>query len=162
MSLEYTIESAAWVITALLLWKYTPRSRLREAHVSFLFMQLPAWLLGVLVVEFGLLEYPVRLFAKGCLSSFTFEFFVLPSISVLYNLHFPAKLSRLKKLAYACSFPTAITCLEVPIEIYTDSIEYLRWHWSVTWISLLAVLHISYLYMKWFFRKPAELSNITP
>lgn len=152
MNLELGIESGAWAAAALLLWRYTPRHRLREAQVSFLFMQFPAWLLGAVVVQLGLLEYPVRFFAEAVSSSFTFEFFVLPAVSVIYNLHFPEEASYKKKLAFACFFPTAITCLEVPIEMYTDLIEYIHWNWCVTWISLLAVLHLSFCYMKWFFR----------
>ncbi|WP_425270946.1 CBO0543 family protein [Paenibacillus ferrarius] len=63
--------------------------KLIQAQVSFLFMQLPSWLFGSLVVEGELIEYPVGFLSVVYKASFTFEFFVFPEISAIFNVHFP-------------------------------------------------------------------------
>src|SRR4051794_31547567 len=90
--LEKTIEISAWVVTTLLLIKFVPRNRIREAHVLFLSKQVYTFLFGLLVVEKNLISYPYRLFFKRAIkSSFTFEFYVYPALTSLFNLYYPEK-----------------------------------------------------------------------
>ena len=55
MNRERAIIITEWIIMIIMLIKFIPRSRVREAHVAFLFKQLLTWLLGLAVVEFGLI-----------------------------------------------------------------------------------------------------------
>ncbi|GAA3325753.1 hypothetical protein GCM10020331_058910 [Ectobacillus funiculus] len=88
LSIEQGIEIASWMIAIALLYFYVPKRKYREAHVSFLFMQVVTWFLGVITVELKLLEYPVRFFSYTTRTSFTFEYFVFPVVSVMFNLYF--------------------------------------------------------------------------
>ncbi|MCF2939749.1 hypothetical protein L1N85_15115 [Paenibacillus alkaliterrae] len=152
MLLERMIETAVWIITTILLIVFVPKRKWHEAQLSFIFMQVPSCLFGLLVVEYNLIEYPVRFFANATNSSFTFEYYALPAMSVLYNLYFPQGKSLSRKIMYALAFPSVTTFTEVILERYTDNIEYVHWTWYFSWLSMLLVLHLSYLYTRWFMR----------
>ncbi|MGF7035052.1 hypothetical protein J2T17_006044 [Paenibacillus mucilaginosus] len=97
----------------------TPRSRLREAAVVYTFKQSITWVLGLLIVEYHLIDYPVREFVVANRTSFSFEFFVYPAICVIYNLHFPADRGWGRKWAWILVFPTVMTLFEVDTgEVY--------------------------------------------
>ncbi|AFC32383.1 hypothetical protein PM3016_5701 [Paenibacillus mucilaginosus 3016] len=128
----------------------TPRSRLREAAVVYTFKQSITWVLGLLIVEYHLIEYPAREFIIANRTSFSFEFFIYPAICVIYNLHFPADRGWGRKWAWILVFPTVMTLFEVALEKYTDLIEYVSWTWYWTWLSLLATFFVSRGYYLWF------------
>lgn len=153
MSIETGIETASWIIAIALTYFFVPKRKYREAQVSFLFMQALTWIFGLLAVELRLLEYPVRFFSYTTRVSFTFEYFVFPVVSVIFNLYFPKEGTWISKSLYSLAFPTILTIAEVILEEYTDCIEYIYWHWSWSWISMLATLLLSYAYYKWFFKK---------
>ncbi|MDU0204224.1 hypothetical protein ACYEXS_04935 [Paenibacillus sp. MAH-36] len=46
---------SAWIVTVILLLIFINRKNLLQAILSFLFMQVPSWLFGALVVEGGLI-----------------------------------------------------------------------------------------------------------
>jgi hypothetical protein len=48
-----------------------------------------AWLIGLVIVQLGLIEYPVRLFNHATETSFEFEYLVYPALCVIFNLHYP-------------------------------------------------------------------------
>jgi len=83
MLAETIIEISSLFVSAALLLIFVPKNKIREASVIFCFKQLITWLLGLFVAEFNLIEYPVRLFANATKASFTFEYFVYPSICVI-------------------------------------------------------------------------------
>jgi hypothetical protein len=89
---EKIIETSVWIIMTILLIKFVPRNRIREAWVIFLFKQFMTWIFGLVVVEKNLIRYPFRLFfKKATKTSFTFEYFVYPALCVLFNLYYPEK-----------------------------------------------------------------------
>jgi len=147
------IETAVWIIGIFLLYFCVPRRKYREAQVSFLFMQALTWVSGILVSEFRLITYPVRFFDYASRTSFTFEYFAFPVLSVLFNLYFPKNASRKTKGIYILSFPSIMTIIEVLLEKYTDTIGYINWNWFFSWVTIFIALYISYLYYKWFFTK---------
>jgi len=57
---------------------FIPKSRIREAQLVFLFKQSMTWLLGLLGVEFRLID-PVEFFKYATKTSFSFEYFIYPS-----------------------------------------------------------------------------------
>jgi hypothetical protein len=97
VAIETKIEIVSWVITIVLLYIFVPKHKYREAHVSFLFMQALTWVFGAVVVELHLIAYPVRFFHYAFRSSFTFEYFIFPAVSVLFNVHFPKEGIYIKK-----------------------------------------------------------------
>ncbi|MBM7570164.1 hypothetical protein JOC48_000642 [Aquibacillus albus] len=152
MSMEFFIELSVWIFAFILLVGLIPRDSVHFACLSFLIMLVPASVLGILVVQYNLIEYPIRFFSDATKTSFTFEFFALPVISAIFNVHYPSTRSLFIKLIYSISFPTVLTILEVLLENHTKLIRYIHWEWYYTWISLLFVLYISYRSTKLFFK----------
>lgn len=150
---EYTILVSSWIVMSILMFILTPRNKARNTIVAFLFKQVITWLLGLLVVEKGFIKYPVRFFEKSNKSSFTFEYFIFPAISALFNVRFPEKAHWFRKLLYYFSYPTIITLLEVYAEKYTNLIEYIKWKWNYSFISMFFTFSISRLFYRWFFSK---------
>ncbi|WP_010491525.1 CBO0543 family protein [Paenibacillus elgii] len=140
---------------------FIPRDKYRNALTVFLFKQCITWLLGLLVVEWGWISYPVRLFWKVNATSFTFEYFVYPVICVFFMLHFPERRSAWTKLAYYAAFTTGIMIPEYIIQRYTKLIDYLQWTWYWSWISLFLTFALSRLFYVWYF-KPVRPDNIKP
>lgn len=153
MNLEKFILIISTLAALLLLVKFVSKSKIIDAHISFLFMQVQTWIYGALVVENRLIEYPVRFLSYANRISLNFEFFIFPAISALFNIHFPAKKSLVYKTLYVVAYPTAITFFEVILEKYTDVIKYINWSWYWSWITMLAALLISYRYYLWFMKK---------
>lgn len=152
MGFETIILVTAWVITTIVLIIFVPKTKIREAMVIFLFKQLITWIVGLLVVELGLIIYPVKSFTNASQTSFDFEFFIYPAICVVFNLHYPEGKKPLIQLMHYISYCSAITVVEVLIERYTDIIEYIHWEWYVTWITLFITFYASRKFYIWFFK----------
>jgi hypothetical protein len=160
MSKDIVILAASWLAMIVILFIYVPKSKIRDAQVIFFFKQLLTWLLGLLIVEFKLIEYPVRLFKIATKTSFSFEYFIYPAICVIFNLHYPENRSKIKQFLYYSYYCTAITLFEVLCEKYTDLIEYIHWTWYLSWISFLLTFFISRKYYLWFFKKSEIKTNM--
>ena len=153
MLLDHIILTSAWIAAILLLFLFTPRNKIREAHLIFLFKQVLTWIFGLLVVEFLFIEYPVREFPYATRASFGFEYFVYPATCVIFILRFPEEGSWIKKLGWYLFWPTWMTIVEVLLERYTDLVHYMNWTWYWTWITLLITFYIPRVYFKWFLKK---------
>ena len=151
MLVERIILFLFWVITLSTWFFFIPKNKKRQAHIAFLFMQIITWLFGLLTVHLELIEYPVRLFHRASESSFTFEYFVYPTIAALFNLHFPNKRKFLGTVLYYIYFSGGITLFEFTLERNTDLIHYHGWTWSWSFITLTLTLLASRIYYKWFF-----------
>jgi hypothetical protein len=141
------------LITIFMLIAFVPRNRIREAQVVFFFKQLITWVVGLAVVEYGLIEYPVRLFSKANKTSFSFEYFIYPAFCVLFNLHYPVEKSRLQRFMYYVYYCSSLTIIEVFVEKHTQILNYIHWEWYVTWITFFITFYLSRKYYLWFFRK---------
>lgn len=153
MKLEIYILIFSILTAMLMLWKFVPKEKLFNAHISFLFMQVQTWVYGAFVVEKRLIEYPVRFIYFAYRISFVFEFFIFPVISVMFNIHFPTGKRLTHKILYIVAFPTVITIMEIFLEKFTEVIHYLHWTWYWSWLTMLITLLISYRYYLWFFKK---------
>ncbi|WP_308635504.1 CBO0543 family protein [Paenibacillus silvisoli] len=153
MLLEHAILILIWIITIGLVVFTTRRNQIREAAVVFLFKQVLTWLLGLTVVQFKLIEYPVREFPYATRTSFSFEYFIFPAICIVYNLRFPTNKGPFLKLCWILLFPSWMTALEVLLERYTDLIRFIHWQWYWTWITLLITFYLSRRFYLWFFKK---------
>ena len=151
MSLESLILYIVWSMTILSLF-IIPAHMWREASISFLFQHFFTWFLGILVVEWNMIIYPVRLLASVNSTSFTFEFFVYPVIGIFFNLYYPLKKTFFHRFIYIFAITSAITITEIMLEIYTDTIEYVNWHWYDTWLSVFLTLVFLRVFFIWFFQ----------
>lgn len=151
--LDNTIELLAWIVTSILLIKFVPRKRIREAIVSFLFKQVITWLFGLLVVEKDLISYPNRLFFKKTIkSSFTFEYFVYPGLCALFNLYYPENKPKILKVLYYSFHTSIITIFEIIAVKYTNLIKYNKWTWYWSFITMYMSYFLSRIFQSWFFR----------
>ena len=58
---DQIIETSSWIVMIVLLIKFVPRNRIREASVIFACTQFMTWIFGLMVVEKNLIQYPKRL-----------------------------------------------------------------------------------------------------
>ncbi|HYE12406.1 MAG TPA: CBO0543 family protein [Patescibacteria group bacterium] len=152
MKIETIILATTWGIIIALLFVFVPRNKIREASLIFLFKQTMTWILGLTVVELGLLEYPVRSFRYATNTSFDFEYFFYPAICIIFNLHYPNKKSTLMQFMYYAYYCTSMSAIELIVEKYTDIITYIHWTWYATWVSLFITFYLSRKFYRWFFR----------
>lgn len=152
MGKEYVLIALQWIATIILLILFIPKEKFREAQVAFFFKQLITWLLGLAVVELHLIEYPVRLFPYANKTSFTFEYFVYPSLCAIFNVHYPQDKSLFRQFLYYFSYCSVITVLEVIVERETQIINYIHWDWYVSWSTLFLTFYLTRIYYVWFFR----------
>lgn len=142
LGLEEIIMIIAAVITLLLFifainWRY-----FNEWIVVFIFKGLLDLIWGSPVVEWKLIQYPIRLLPEYYDTSILFELWVFPVLCVLYN-----QVTRERGLwpiiYYALLFSMGITAVEYPLELYTDLIKYIEWSWLTTFFTLTITLLIS-------------------
>ena len=152
MRRDYILIAIQFIVAIGLLIRFIPKNKIREAQVMFLFEYALAWALSLPISELKLIEYPARLFPYANKTSFTFESFVYPSISAIFNVNFPEKKSNFKKFMYYFYYCTTITVLEVLTEKYTNILKYIHWTWYITWITLFVTFYISRKYYIWFFK----------
>jgi hypothetical protein len=133
---------------------FIPKDKWREASIAFSFQQFVTWTLGLVVVEFHWIEYPVRELAKVNGSSFLFEFLVYPIIGIFFCLYYPLRSTNWKKVLYISAFTTGITIPEVIIEKYTNLIKYIHWDWYVTSASVYATLYLLWVFYRWYLKLP--------
>ena len=152
MRIETALLVAAWAITTIVLFVFVPKHKIREAFVIFAFKQLLTWVLGLLVVELGLLEYPVREFANATKTSFSFEFYIYPVACVVFNFYYPVNKTKFAGLMHYVLYCSAITIIEIVIERYTSIINYIHWHWSITWVTLYLTFYATRKFYLWFFQ----------
>lgn len=151
-SIEQLMLTGFAIICFIVIW-FIPKQMVSRASFIFLSTQFFTWILGLVVVEFGWIEYPVREFAKANATSFLFEFFILPIIAIFFILHYPSGKRLILRLLYFVSIISAFTLTEFFIEKYTQVIEYHSWTWYLTWISMSLVIYIVMVIYKWFFKK---------
>lgn len=150
MNLEGIILTIS-VVVSLLSLALTPRNKALQMQFVILFVQLPSWLLGLTVVELGLLEYPYREFASVNRTSFIFEYVVLPVLCVHVNNHYPWRASTPVKAAYFTVISLIMTGGEVVLEQYTMLIKYTGWHWYWTLSSVIFIFWLTQKMVDWFF-----------
>lgn len=152
MKRDYILIAIEFIVAIGLLIRYIPKNKIREAHVMFLFKYALTWILSLPVAELRLIEYPVRLFPYATKTSFTFESFVYPAISAIFNINFPDKKTSFSQFMYYFYYCTSMTIIEVFTERYTNILKYIHWAWYLTWITLFLTFYISHRYYIWFFK----------
>lgn len=151
MNLEWIILYVVWFLTFCLIF-IIPKKKRRLAFAAFLFKQVITWILGLIVVEKGLIVYPVRCFASVNRTSFTYEFLAFPVVCGVFNAYYPHSRGKMAKFFYFASYCTFFTIIEAIIEAYTDLVEYIHWNWFWTWTTLFITFLLSRWFCVWFFK----------
>ncbi|WP_324255005.1 CBO0543 family protein [Bacillus sp. REN16] len=151
MRLEWWILILVYIVATGILF-FIPKNKVHLAVVAFLFKQFITFLIGLAVVEWGLLEYPIRLFASINRASFTFEYYAFPVLCALFNVRYPTNRSTFIKFTYYATYCSVITLFEHYLEKYTELITYIHWDWYITWITLFISFYLSRLFCRWFFK----------
>jgi hypothetical protein len=153
MSREKSIIISSWVGSILILLFLTPKSKIRQACVIFLFQQTYTWIAGLIAVEKGLISYPKRLFfKKSYKGSFTFEHLVFPAITVLFNMYYPKNRVPIVQALYYIFYCAIITSLETIAVKFTRLITYKNWHWYWSFTTMGFSFYISRSFYKWFYK----------
>lgn len=153
MNTERWILIGVCCLCMLLLIKLVPREKAREAWVLFLFLQVLTWPAGLFIVEMGWIEYPVQLFPHANdynKTSFEFEFFIFPLVSIIFSLHYPKNRTKKASFLYYLSFVGIFTAIEVLLEKYTNLVKYHGWHWYWSYITMTLALYLNHKYYLWF------------
>lgn len=133
---EHIIMWIAAAITLLLLifavdWRY-----FRDWVVVYFFKCTLDFIWGSPVVNFKMVEYPVRLLPEMYNTSILFEIWVFPVLCILYN-----QVTRTRGIwpvmYYAALFSAGMTALEYPLALYTGLIKYLRWSPFTSFYTLM-------------------------
>lgn len=151
MKLEHILLVSASFVFLLSLF-FIPKANRLQAQFVFLFIQFPTWLLGLVAVQTGLLNYPVHELSRANSTSFTFEYMILPVYCIHFNARFPVSSPIYMKLLYYCAASGVLTAVEVLVEQYTDILEYTGWQWHYTFLSVLFILWLSRAVTRWFFK----------
>lgn len=155
---KYTVEKgisiSSTIVTILLLILLIPKNKIRQALIPFLFHQVLTWFFGLIVVEKGLIRYPFRYyFSRSNKSSFIFEYLIFPAFAVFFNLFYPVKRSLLMKNIHYLFFTSIITFFETIAVKYTKLIEYKKWTWYWSFITIWISYFITNLFYRWYFKK---------
>ena len=111
MKLEAVLLIAASILSVLSLI-FIPKNKLSQAQFIFLFVQLPTWILGILAVQLGFIEYPYRELSTVNRTSFLFEYLILPIMCIHFYVRFPESSSKAVKCMYYFGITLAFTVTE--------------------------------------------------
>jgi hypothetical protein len=108
---------------------------------TFLLTSYCSTFIGVIVVEKGMLEYPIRLLADYFESSILYEYLLFPIICVYFCQYTYDSTYRIWVIQ-AIFYNAFFTLVEIILEHYTDLIHYYTWTWLYTFISTFALMVI--------------------
>jgi membrane-bound metal-dependent hydrolase YbcI (DUF457 family) len=114
---------------------------IKDKLLVFMFTGYCSTILGVIIVEKGMLLYPVSLFKNFFDTSPLYEFLLLPLVSIYY--YQSTYYSGWIGIAVQGFFYTTVLAItEFLFERYTDLIQYNTWTWLDTFISVFLVLFL--------------------
>lgn len=150
LSIEWLILISVWIICFVSVW-FIRRENRAKASFIFLLTQCLTWITGLIVVEMGWIEYPIRALAKANSTSLTFEYLMLPLTTTFFTLYFPNDSRLSKKINFYIAFASAMTGLEVLFEKYTQLVKYHSWTWYWTWVTVMLTFYTMKCVYKWFY-----------
>lgn len=156
MSREY------WVIVALalgavaLLGLAGAARRPRECLFLFVVGQTISWPVTILMVYFGLIRSPVRLFPQATESNFMMAFVFFPAVFVAYYRFYPREKGWLGRMAYSLAVTGAGALLHAGVQKYTALLMYVNYSGFHSWLTLGLSFYIARVYCDWFFARLKE------
>ena len=124
------------------------KSPVKEWLLFFLLTGYFSSVIGVIVVEEGLLTYPVNLFNRHFDSSLTYEYVLFPVLGIYYYQS-TFRSGWIGYFVKAAIYSAIITIMEFFLEKYTDLIHYENWSWMYTFVSTMLLLVIIRVIIKY-------------
>ncbi|MDD9270981.1 CBO0543 family protein [Paenibacillus sp. GCM10023248] len=153
MTVERVVLIAVWAVCLLLIPLMIPRHRIREAVLLFLFTQMITWVMSLLFVEWRFIENPIREFPAATQSNFTNNYLLLPLLSTLFSIYYPAQKPASVRFLYHLRIVLAIGVYLAFVSSYTEILNYVHFniyaHILVVWLVINAVRS----YASYFFKK---------
>lgn len=141
---------------------YIPKAKYRLALVSFLISGATTWAASLSLVQFGLVEYPVRVFIRATRGNFMLMHLFVPTVVVWFILTFPYQASIVKKILHYFIFTSFFTWFTYFTAMYTNLEKMLKvtmlLHVVFMYIRYSSFLLVNYIYISWFSKK-ANLSK---
>jgi hypothetical protein len=141
---------------------YIPKEKYRLALISFLVFQVITWAGSIILIQIGLIEYPVREFTRATRGSFVLLFVFLPMIYSWFILIYPNKAPLMMRILHYFIFTSISVWFMYFICVYTGLQKFLKYtmlfNVIALYIRLLIYFKICHVYIKWFSKK-ANLST---
>ncbi|MFD2804623.1 CBO0543 family protein [Litchfieldia salsa] len=96
-------------------------------------------IIGVIVVEEKMIEYPVSFLDHYFDSSLLFEYFLFPIVNIyFYQMTYESQ--WIGVIVKATLLSAILTLIEYLFEVFTDLIEYHTWTWVLSFIGMFLFL----------------------
>ncbi|HEX7064342.1 MAG TPA: CBO0543 family protein [Bacillales bacterium] len=126
-------------IGAVLIPFWIRKPPLKDWTIVFLLAGFLSGMLDLFVTANKLIQYPVQLFGRKINVSLLFDYLLFPSLVVFYNqVSYPSRFWG--ALAEAFYFSIPMTIFEHWLEGHTKLIEWKKWNWFYTFITVTLML----------------------
>lgn len=149
MKLDNYILLFLWIFFPILLWRMTPRSRLRETIATILFFQMLTWLVSIVLSNFGSFHSPDRMFKYASDINFTMEFLILPTFAVLFQLTFPISKGFIRRMFHYLFWVGIILFGMILLRAFTNIVEFEMDHLIISFFNFLIELWLCRRYILW-------------
>ncbi|UJF32971.1 CBO0543 family protein [Paenibacillus hexagrammi] len=151
--MERLVLICVWGVCAAAALLFIPRHRIREAMPYFFFNQLLTWVISLLLVEFGLLDNPVREFPLATGSNFTNNYILYPLIATMFCLYYPVHSRWLSRVGYQLLFIAGPNLYIYFIALYTQLLLMKSYSMWMNVLIFFAGMNATRLYGNWFLQK---------
>lgn len=150
MSKEILVLLFSWLISIVLLVKYIPRERKRNAHITFLFVQAIAWIYEYIQLLLGVMDFPYREFEEATKMSFSLHYLIYPTFGVFFIMLYPTDSKNPRIITHYLIFAIAITTYSFLVEKYSSLFNWISWNVNISFVTNLAILYIIKKFVFWY------------
>lgn len=133
-----------WICVALSITLFLLSFRkqpIKDWLLSFLLASYFAYIIGTIVVDLNLIEYPILRPSHIFNTGYLYELLFFPIVGVYF--YQTSYTSGFKGIIFQCLLYTlALTIVEILIVKYTHLINYLNWNWAYTFCSVFSFMLI--------------------
>jgi hypothetical protein len=143
-----------WLLGAALTAIFVPRRRLRLFIVAFLAAQMAVWIAAAVLLELGLIAYPIREFPRATNMGFTMEYMMYPVLCGLYIIYEPQR-GWGKRALYLLAWSCGLGLFQYWLTAGTELVEYVHLNWIVAGFTFACILIATKGIVGWYRRSPA-------
>lgn len=134
-----------------------PKQNYRKALLAFVVFQATTWFVSIMLVQFNIMDYPVRLFVKATRVNFFNEFLFYPSTFMWFVNFYPKDRSLIIKILHRLFFISISVWFIYFISTYTNLSRFganLKYPTYIgTYIRFTIQYEICYFYINLFCKK---------